>query len=124
MLDVKTASISEPLFTVMVPRYGLEGCVRLSKIAGDDECLVRDPEKHRLDYKDAESGKILASVAVFDKVRVSIWVRSSRDNQKELVIDLLEPKILADPAHKNVQHAEEKVSLNSKADKKKKKKRK
>ena len=39
---------------------------------------------------------MLASVAVFDKVRVKIWVRSSRD-RKELIVDLLEPTALADP---------------------------
>jgi len=96
VLDVETASMSEPSFTVMVPRYGIEGRVRLTKIAINDECLVRDPENHRLGYKDAATGKIMASVSVFDRVRVRIWVRSTRD-RKELVVDLLEPKILANP---------------------------
>ena len=95
VLDVETSANTEPSFTVMVPRYGIEGRVRLSKI-GKDECLVRDPEKHMLGYKDANTGKMFASVTVFDKVRVRIWVRSTRD-RKELVVDLLEPKILADP---------------------------
>lgn len=97
VLDVETSPNSEPSFSVMVPRYGIEGRVRLSNIAGDDENLVRESERHRLAYKDAKSGKILASVAVFDKVRVKIWVRSSRD-RKELVVDLLEPRELADSA--------------------------
>ncbi|KAK1732255.1 exosome complex exonuclease RRP44 [Skeletonema marinoi] len=97
VLDVETSPNSEPSFTVMVPRYGIEGRVRLSHIAAkDDENLIRDPEKHRLAYKDAKSGKMKASVAVFDKVRVKIWVRSSRD-RKELIVDLLEPRALADP---------------------------
>jgi exosome complex exonuclease DIS3/RRP44 len=95
VLDVETAENTEPSFTVMVPRYGIEGRVRLSHIAGDDECLLRDPEKFRLSYKDAKSGKVVGSVTVFDKVRVKIWVRKSRD-RKELVLDLLEPKGLAD----------------------------
>lgn len=96
VLDVETSPNSEPSFTVMVPRYGIEGRVRLSHIAAkDDEHLIRDPEKHRLAYKDAKSGKTLASVAVFDKVRVKIWVRSSRD-RRELIVDLLEPRALAD----------------------------
>jgi hypothetical protein len=34
---------------------------------------------------------------VFDKVKVKIWVRSSRD-RKELILDMLEPRALADPA--------------------------
>ena len=55
----------------MVPRYGIEGRVRLTNI-GNDECLFRDPERHRLGYKDAKTGTILASVTVFDKVRVKI----------------------------------------------------
>ncbi|KAL3765917.1 hypothetical protein ACHAW5_003885 [Stephanodiscus triporus] len=95
ILDIETSSNAEPSFTVMVPRYGIEGRVRLTKI-GKLDCLVRDPERHRLGIKDAKTGKMLASVTVFDKVRVKIWVRSSRD-QRELVLDLLEPKILADP---------------------------
>ena len=36
---------------------------------------------------------------MFDKVLVRIWVKSSRD-QKELVVDLLEPKILTSGASK------------------------
>jgi len=79
VLDVETSPNSEPSFSVMVPRYGIEGRVRLSHIAANDENLIRDPEKHRMTYRDAKSGNMLASVAVFDKVRVKIWVRSSRD---------------------------------------------
>ena len=92
VLDVETSENAEPSFRVMVPRYGIEGKVRLSNI--DKECLIRDPEKHRLMYKDPNTGKVVASVAVFDKVRVRIWVKSRRD-QKELVVDLLEPKIFS-----------------------------
>ena len=77
----------------MVPRYGIEGKVRLPNL-DKDECLVRDPEKQRLLYKDASTGEILASVAVFDKVRVKIWVKSSRD-RKELIVDLLDPMIFS-----------------------------
>ena len=126
VLDVETAAMSEPSFSVMVPRYGIEGRVRLSKIAGNDECLVRDPEKHRLGYKDAKTGKLLASVAVFDKVRVRIWVRSSRD-RKELVVDLIEPKILADPFQvddKKDDNLSAPISKGPVSDKKKKKKQK
>ena len=123
VLNVETSPNSEPSFSVMVPRYGIEGKVRLTKISGKDECLVRDPEKHRLGYKDAKTGKMLASVAVFSKVRVKIWVRSSRD-RKELVVDLLEPKILADPTFQSESDIKEKKTVASSASKKKKKKQK
>ena len=96
VLDVETDGESEPAFTVMVPRYGIEGKVRLGHIDGKDERLVRDPEKFKLSYKDGETGKVVASVKVFDKVRVRIWVRSSRD-RRELVVDLLQPEQLANP---------------------------
>ncbi|KAL7469408.1 hypothetical protein ACHAXS_009874 [Conticribra weissflogii] len=122
VLDVETASMSDPSFTVMVPRYGIEGRVRLTKIANNDECLVRDPEKHRLGYKDIATGKIVASVAVFDKVRVRIWVRSTRD-RKELVLDLLEPKIMANPQFKDDDANTEMIASNVTSSGKKKKKK-
>lgn len=96
VLDVETSPKSDPSFSVMVPRYGIEGRVRLANISGkDNDCLIRDPENFRLGYKDPKTGKVV-SVAVFDKVRVKIWVRKSRD-RRELVVDLLEPSLLADP---------------------------
>jgi exosome complex exonuclease DIS3/RRP44 len=115
ILDLETSSNAEPSFTVMVPRYGIEGRVRLTKIV-NDECLFRDPERHRLGYKDAKTGEIIASVTVFDRVRVKIWVRSSRD-RRELVLDLLEPKILADPAVINDNSKDEKLGLKKKKQK-------
>jgi exosome complex exonuclease DIS3/RRP44 len=96
VLDVETSDNTEPSFSVMVPRYGIEGRVRLSHIATDDPCLVRDQESFSLHYKDTKSGNVQASVAVFDKVRVRIWVKKSRDH-RELILDLLEPKVLAKP---------------------------
>eukprot|EP00584_Thalassiosira_punctigera_P006948 CAMPEP_0172528152 /NCGR_PEP_ID=MMETSP1067-20121228/2630_1 /TAXON_ID=265564 ORGANISM="Thalassiosira punctigera, Strain Tpunct2005C2" /NCGR_SAMPLE_ID=MMETSP1067 /ASSEMBLY_ACC=CAM_ASM_000444 /LENGTH=1190 /DNA_ID=CAMNT_0013312021 /DNA_START=26 /DNA_END=3598 /DNA_ORIENTATION=+ len=128
VLDVETSPNSEPSFSVMVPRYGIEGRVRLTKLHGkDDQCLVRDSENHRLGYKDLGTGKLLASVAVFDKVRVRIWVRKSRD-RRELVVDLLEPRFLADPAAalQNEQRGgkEKKEAGGGSASKKKKKKQK
>lgn len=96
VLDVETGDNTEPSFLVMVPRYGIEGRVRLSHIATNDPCLVRDPDMFRFRYKDAKSGKDLASVAVFDKVRVRIWVKKSRDH-RDLIVDLIEPKVLAKP---------------------------
>jgi exosome complex exonuclease DIS3/RRP44 len=96
VLDVETGDNTEPSFSVMVPRYGIEGRVRLSHFATDDPCLVRDQERFSLHYKDTKSGNVRASVAVFDKVRVRIWVKKSRDH-RELIVDLLEPKFLAKP---------------------------
>ena len=119
ILDLETSSNAEPSFTVMVPRYGIEGRVRLTKM-GKHECLVRDPERHRLGIKDAKTGKMLASVTVFDKVRVKIWVRSSRD-RRELVLDLLEPKILVDPTLAKIGNIMDKKSgINKKKQKTKK----
>jgi exosome complex exonuclease DIS3/RRP44 len=87
VLDVETADTSEPSFTVMVPRYGIEGRVKLS-IAADDPNLVRSPAEHRISYK---QGRKNATVQVLDKVKVRIWVREIQDHQRELVLDLLEP---------------------------------
>jgi exosome complex exonuclease DIS3/RRP44 len=88
VLDVETAETSEPSFTVIVPRYGIEGRVSLSHVSTSDPNLVRDPEKHCLMYK---SGQSNVSVQVFDKVHVRIWVREVQEYEKELVLDLLEP---------------------------------
>ncbi len=117
ILDLETSSNAEPSFTVMVPRYGIEGRVCLTKM-GKSECLVRDPEGHRLGIKDARTGKLLASVTVFDKVRVKIWVRSSRD-RRELVLDLLEPRILADPTSLHNDGNSKRVKLDARKKKQK-----
>jgi exosome complex exonuclease DIS3/RRP44 len=87
VLDVETADGSEPSFTVMVPRYGIEGRVKLS-ISADDPNLVRSPEEHRLTYK---QGAATTNLQVLDKVKVRIWVREVQDHQRELVLDLVEP---------------------------------
>lgn len=86
VLDVETAEGIEPSFTVIVPRYGIEGRVILSSIAANDPCLIRDADKHSITYKGV-------TVQVFDKVRVRICVKELEDHQRELVIDLLNPKI-------------------------------
>lgn len=88
VLDVETAAASDPSFTVIVPRYGIEGRVSFAHVSADDPNLQRDAENHQLIYtKDGKS----TSVRVFDKVRVKIWVREVQEHQKELVLDLLEP---------------------------------
>jgi exosome complex exonuclease DIS3/RRP44 len=89
VLDVEAAEASDPFFTVIVPRYGIEGRVSLSNISADDPNLERDAENHRLIYR---TGDKSVSVQVFDKVRVKIWVREVQEHQKELVLDLLDPK--------------------------------
>lgn len=87
VLDVETAEASDPSFTVFVPRYGIEGRVSLPQISADDPNLKRDAERHRIGFKVGEKD---ASIQVFDKVRVKIWVREVQEHQKELVLDLLE----------------------------------
>lgn len=91
VLDVDTSDTAEPSFTVIVPRYGIEGRVKLPNIAADDPNLVRHVEQHRVQYKSPKTGEVTASVQVFEKVSVKIWVRTIQENQKELVLDLIEP---------------------------------
>jgi exosome complex exonuclease DIS3/RRP44 len=81
VLDVDTDEAKDPSFTVIVPRYGIEGRVKLTHILSNDENLVRDPENHRISYK---SGDTIISIQVFDKVRVRIWVKDD-----SLVLDLV-----------------------------------
>jgi exosome complex exonuclease DIS3/RRP44 len=85
ILDVETThNNNEPSVSVMVPRYGIEGRVKLG-IAGDDPKLVRLPDQHKLVYDNTKS------IQVFDRIRVKIWVREVQDYQRELVIDLVNP---------------------------------
>ena len=87
VLDVEATDKSEPSIMVMVPRYGIEGRVRIP-LEVDDSRLQRFPDEHKLVFE--EKGKS-TSIQVFDKVRVNIWVRSTEDHQRELIIDLAEP---------------------------------
>jgi exosome complex exonuclease DIS3/RRP44 len=87
ILDVETAEQSDPSFSVIVPRYGIEGRVNLP-IESDDPKLVRLPKEHKLLY---DQDGINVSLQVFDKVRVSILVRNVQDDQRELVIELVDP---------------------------------
>jgi exosome complex exonuclease DIS3/RRP44 len=88
VLDVETAESSDPSLLVMVPRYGIEGRVKLC-IDCNDPNLVRYPNEHKISYKMKDAS---VSVQVFDKVLVRIWVKEIQDHQRELVLDLLEPK--------------------------------
>lgn len=88
VLDVDTAEKSEVAFRVIVPRYGIEGRVTVP-VGVDDPKLQRFPDQHKISYA---NGEHTASIQVFDKVRVSIWVKTSEDHQRELMIDLVAPQ--------------------------------
>lgn len=89
VLDVDTTDGSDPSFTVIVPRYGIEGRVKIP-LEADDPNLERVAAQHKLVYKQGNE-KDVVSVQVFDKVRVRIWVQEVQDHQRKLVLDLLEP---------------------------------
>mmetsp|Transcript_10950 Transcript_10950/g.13845 ORF Transcript_10950/g.13845 Transcript_10950/m.13845 type:complete len:1080 (+) Transcript_10950:70-3309(+) len=84
VLDVETSESAEPSFTVIVPRYGIEGRVRLPHIKANDVNLERNAAKHVISYKGI-------TIQVFDKVRVKIWVKTVQETQKELKLDLISP---------------------------------
>jgi exosome complex exonuclease DIS3/RRP44 len=92
VLDVETSESSDPSLLVMVPRYGIEGRVKV-KVDACDQNLVRYPEDHRITYEKDGVGDTL-SVQVFDRVKVRIWVKEIQDYQRELVMDLLEPRFV------------------------------
>ncbi len=83
VLDVENAEKSEPSLIVMVPRYGIEGRVKLS-ISADDPKLVRLPKDHKIQFENV-------SIQVFDRIRVKIWVHEVQEYQRELVIELVSP---------------------------------
>jgi hypothetical protein len=69
---------------VIVPRYGIEGRVRLPHLTALDENIKRDAEKHSISHKGTK-------IQVFDKVRVRISVKVLQETQKELMLDLIQP---------------------------------
>jgi exosome complex exonuclease DIS3/RRP44 len=93
VLDVNTAKSSEPFFNVIVPRYGIEGRVKLT-MNPEDPNLCRMPDQHKMAY--VRSDNTTVSVQVFDRVRVRVWVNEVQDHQRELVLDLLEPNFSCD----------------------------
>jgi exosome complex exonuclease DIS3/RRP44 len=113
VLDLETAEKSEPSMSVMVPRYGIEGRVKLG-IASDDPKLVRLPDEHKIVY----NGDV--SIQVFDRIRVKIWVREVQDYQRELVIDLVSPSLSSSSKKRD---PEEQVATASKSPKRKKPRR-
>ena len=88
VLDVDTADKSEPTFRVIVPRYGIEGQVRIP-VDAEDSKLERSPASHMISYQNTDRK---VSIQVFDKVQVSIWVKNSQDYKRELIIELVSPQ--------------------------------
>jgi len=86
VLDVETGEGTEPSFTVIVPRYGIEGRVRLPHIIEGKDMVVRDAVNHSITLKD--NG---CTIQVFQKVRVKIWVKIIQETQKELMLELVDP---------------------------------
>lgn len=85
VLDVDTTS-TEPSFSVIVPRYGIEGRVRMEGISPS----LLESDEHRLCYH-GDTGEL--SIQVFDKIKVRIWVRELEDHQRELVLNLVSPAL-------------------------------
>jgi exosome complex exonuclease DIS3/RRP44 len=106
VLDVETAEKSEPTFTVIVPRYGIEGRVSIP-VPADDSKLVRMPQEHKLAY---DNQGTTVSLQVFDKVRVRIWVRHVQDHQRELVIELVNPNFSHESAKRKVEGTDSSAS--------------
>lgn len=99
VLDVNTNESAEPSFTVIVPRYGIEGRVRLSHLAADDRNIRRNTDEHSIGYKDT-------TIRVFDKVRVKIYVNVVQETQKELMLDLVHPVFGDQPQESNSKNTE------------------
>lgn len=91
VLDVDTTESSEPFLSVMVPRYGIEGRVKLS-VGANDPRLKRYPEEHKVTLTIGDES---VSVQVFDKIKVRIWVKEGLDHQRDLILDLVEPDFSA-----------------------------
>jgi exosome complex exonuclease DIS3/RRP44 len=84
VLDVETAEKADPSIRLMVPKYGIEGQVKLP-VPCDDPKLIRLPNENKIVYNKN------ISIQVFDKVRVKIWVREIEAYQRELVMELISP---------------------------------
>lgn len=82
ILEVSSTPEGDPFLSVMVPRFGIEGRVALSKASN----LKRYPDDHHK-LECTLNGKGF-SFQVFDKVQVRIWVQQLADEQRELVMDL------------------------------------
>merc|ERR1711920_204884 len=85
VLDVSLDDTSDiPSFTVIVPKYGIEGRITLTELANDPN-VQKHPHQHKFTFRNK-------SIQVFDKVRVKLYVTTSQQNQdKELVMKLVQP---------------------------------
>ncbi|KAG7346379.1 ribonuclease R [Nitzschia inconspicua] len=106
VLDVDTAEKSEPSVSVMVPRYGIEGRIKLG-LAADDPKLVRLADQHKIVYDND------VSIQVFDRIRVKIWVREVQDYQRELVIDLVSPSLTKSSKKRGLEDKQKADSIKS-----------
>mmetsp|Transcript_14712 Transcript_14712/g.21010 ORF Transcript_14712/g.21010 Transcript_14712/m.21010 type:complete len:1218 (-) Transcript_14712:132-3785(-) len=118
VLDVQAEEGTEPSFTVIIPRYGIEGRVKLAHICADDDNLIRDPDRHYISYKkriqegisynkeqeidnDIKDPLTTTTIQVFDKVKVKISVKELQDSQKELILELISPHFGCSMANSN-----------------------
>ena len=92
VLDVETADKSDPVLSVIVPRYGIEGRIKLP-IDSEDPNLVRISKEHKIIIKKTSPDAKDISIQVFDKVRVKIYVRQLQEYQRELVMELVTPSL-------------------------------
>lgn len=99
VLDVETDESKEVSLAVIVPRYGIEGRVRISGLKAGDKNLTRNADKHFIAHKDPVTS-IETKIQVFDKVRVKIFVNVVQETQRELVLELLEPVFPNDNSNK------------------------
>lgn len=99
VLDVDTAEKSDPFISVIVPRYGIEGRVKLP-VAADDPQLIRQPKEHKIVYSSGHNEDEVVSIQVFDRIRVRISVRQVQEYQRELVIELVQPTIAPEKSKK------------------------
>ncbi len=87
-------SVSSDRFSVIVPKFGIEGSLECSdilrRLGGSEVEYVN--ETHSLNFlKAGKKSKVLLSLQVFEKVEVSISVKEE-NNDKRLVIDLVHQK--------------------------------
>ena len=108
VLDVETADKSDPILSVIVPRYGIEGRIKLP-IDSEDPNLVRVSKEHKIVIKQSISGARDISIQVFDKVRVKIYVRQLQEYQRELVMELLTPSLSSSSPSKKREASDSKV---------------
>lgn len=93
VLDIETDENKDPTISVIIPRYGIEGRVRIPLTNINGSNLIRDAEKHFIKYSDPSTNTDVR-IQVFDKVRVKIDVHVVQETQRELVLELIEPSFL------------------------------